>query len=218
MNILVTGDAARWQALQQRNFSGCNTLYQAAIDHIDLTAYTMVIDLSLDDTPGNASHYAQYPETMVLGNVVKTSLQAITKHYNAGNIIGCNWLPGFGHMLVLEVSCSHAALWEKWRAMAGMLQWAYERVEDLPGMVTPRVVSMIINEAYFTVEEGTASREDIDMAMKLGTNYPFGPFEWSTKIGLDQVYGILQAVQAATGLARYAICPLLAAEAFTIKS
>ncbi len=217
MNILVTGDAARWQALQQRNFSGHTLHYEAFTDRTDLSAYALVIDLSLDDTPDNAASYAQYPDTPVLANVVKTSLQALAGKYNARHIIGCNWLPGFLHMPVLEVSCADAALWEKWQGIAPALGWDYARVEDLPGMVTPRVVSMIINEAYFTAAEGTASREDIDLAMKLGTNYPFGPFEWSEKIGLDQVYGILQAVKAATGLPRYEICPLLAEEAQTLN-
>ncbi len=41
---------------------------------------------------------------------------------------------------------------------------------------------MIINEAYFTAAEGHRFAEDIDISMKLDTNYPFGPFEWSKKI------------------------------------
>ena len=76
-------------------------------------------------------------------------------------------------------------------------------------MVSPRVICMIINEAYFTFEEGTASREDIDLAMKLGTNYPFGPFEWADKIGLANVCKLLKAVYEDTGDARYKLCPLL---------
>ena len=50
---------------------------------------------------------------------------------------------------------------------------------------------MIINEAYYTVQEGTASREDIDLGMKLGTNYPMGPFEWSQAWGLNNIYELL---------------------------
>jgi 3-hydroxybutyryl-CoA dehydrogenase len=72
---------------------------------------------------------------------------------------------------------------------------------------------MIINEAYYTVEEGTATRADVDLAMKLGTNYPYGPFEWSQKIGLGSVYDVLLAVYEATHDERYLICPLLKQEA-----
>ncbi|HRG10176.1 MAG TPA: 3-hydroxyacyl-CoA dehydrogenase family protein, partial [Cyclobacteriaceae bacterium] len=60
--------------------------------------------------------------------------------------------------------------------------------------MTPRVICMIINEAYFTVEEGTATREDVDLAMKLGTNYPLGPFEWTEKIGLQNIVNVLDTV------------------------
>jgi 3-hydroxybutyryl-CoA dehydrogenase len=68
---------------------------------------------------------------------------------------------------------------------------------------------MIINEACYTVQEGTATIADIDTAMKLGTNYPFGPFEWANKIGVKHVYETLLAVYTDTNDERYKICPLL---------
>ena len=46
---------------------------------------------------------------------------------------------------------------------------------------------MIINEAHFAFDEQLSSREEIDVAMKLGTGYPYGPFEWAEKIGIQQV-------------------------------
>ena len=51
---------------------------------------------------------------------------------------------------------------------------------------------MIINEAYFTLEENVSTKEEIDIAMKLGTNYPYGPFEWSKKIGLKNIADLLK--------------------------
>ncbi len=47
------------------------------------------------------------------------------------------------------------------------------------GFIFPRTIVQIINEAYFALEEGVASKEDINRAMKFGVNYPKGPFEWS---------------------------------------
>ena len=85
----------------------------------------------------------------------------------------------------------------------------YRIVEDQVGMVTPRVVSMIINEAYYTVEEGTATKEDINVAMKLGTRYPAGPFEMANSIGITHVYELLKALSGSTGDERYKICSLL---------
>jgi 3-hydroxybutyryl-CoA dehydrogenase len=64
-------------------------------------------------------------------------------------------------------------------------------VPDVPGFVSARVVSMIINEAYFALAEEVSTKQEIDTAMKLGTNYPFGPFEWSERIGLNNIGELL---------------------------
>lgn len=51
---------------------------------------------------------------------------------------------------------------------------------------------MIINEAYFTLGESVSSENEIDIAMKLGTNYPYGPFEWARLIGLRNIHSLLE--------------------------
>jgi 3-hydroxybutyryl-CoA dehydrogenase len=71
------------------------------------------------------------------------------------------------------------------------LEWSFQFVPDIPGMISARIIAMIINEAYYTFEDGVSSKKEIDIAMKLGTNYPFGPFEWSEKIGLKNIYDLL---------------------------
>lgn len=65
-------------------------------------------------------------------------------------------------------------------------------VKDEPGFISARVIAMIINEAYFALEQNVSSKDEIDTAMKLGTNYPFGPFEWALKIGKRNVLDLLQ--------------------------
>ncbi len=67
----------------------------------------------------------------------------------------------------------------------------------------PRIISQIINEAYFAKEENLASNEDIDKAMLYGVNYPLGPFDWASKIGLDKVALVLRELYQATGDNRY---------------
>jgi 3-hydroxybutyryl-CoA dehydrogenase len=67
------------------------------------------------------------------------------------------------------------------------LEW----LPDEPGFVTPRVISMIINEAFISLNEGVSSKEEIDTAMKMGTSYPYGPFEWCEKIGLKNISQLL---------------------------
>lgn len=69
-------------------------------------------------------------------------------------------------------------------------------VSDQPGFVSARIISMIINEAYFALDGTISTKSEIDTAMKYGTNYPYGPFAWAEKIGLGRVYGLLQRLAA----------------------
>jgi 3-hydroxybutyryl-CoA dehydrogenase len=87
------------------------------------------------------------------------------------------------------------------------LDWEYLLVPDIVGMITPRVIAMIINEAYFALHDGVSSEEEIDIAMRLGTNYPYGPFEWSRKIGIAKVYDLLMQLSQIDQ--RYSPAPLL---------
>jgi 3-hydroxybutyryl-CoA dehydrogenase len=66
-----------------------------------------------------------------------------------------------------------------------------------------------MNEAAYAVGEGVASVRDIDIAMKLGTNYPKGPLKWVDEIGLDVVFNILKSLDASLGDERYRPAPLL---------
>ena len=84
-----------------------------------------------------------------------------------------------------------------------------EVVQDEVGLVFPRILSMIINEAAFSLIEGIASAEDIDEAMKKGTNYPLGPLEWAEKVGIDDVYAVLSGLYRQLGEERYRPASLL---------
>ena len=77
------------------------------------------------------------------------------------------------------------------------------RVKDTPGLTFPRILSLIINEAARSLEEGVASAEEIDVAMRLGVNYPQGPLKWADQIGLDEVLAVLEGLQRETGEDRY---------------
>ena len=90
-------------------------------------------------------------------------------------------------------------------------------VQDRVGMVLPRILCQIINEAMFAVQQDVALPKDIDTAMRLGMNYPSGPIEWGERIGFNQVYAVLKALHADLGEERYRICPLLKEIAATGK-
>lgn len=85
----------------------------------------------------------------------------------------------------------------------------FTKVPDRAGLVFPRILSMIINEAVQVYSENIAKKEDIDTAMKLGTNYPFGPLEWADKLGIDFVYDTLVSLQKYFGEDRYRPHPTL---------
>ena len=89
----------------------------------------------------------------------------------------------------------------------GALQYQYTSVKDEPGFVAARVISMIINEAYFALEENVSTKEEIDIAMKLGTNYPYGPFEWAEKIGISNIKALLNKLSETDS--RYTVCETL---------
>lgn len=95
------------------------------------------------------------------------------------------------------------------------LGWKYLKVADEPGLVAARVICMIINEAYFALGEDVSTKDEIDLAMKLGTNYPFGPFEWSEKIGLKKIYDLLKRL--AKKDIRYTIAPEMEKEVMLLN-
>jgi len=220
MRILVVGDAQHYSALLMKGgLNGQQVRHVTTPERVEsLQDYQLVIDLIMDDHPQHAKLYARFPEVPVLAGIVKTSLAAIMNDYpfsQGFNLIGCNWLPGFTEMPVTEVSVLDDEQLVVLKDIMTQLGWQFEIVKDTVGMVTPRVVCMIINEAYMAAEEGTASRADINTAMRLGTNYPLGPFEWSERIGVKNVHDVLSAVYAETGNERYKVSPLLAREAKT---
>jgi len=88
-----------------------------------------------------------------------------------------------------------------------------EWVPDIPGLISARVIAMIINEAYFALNENVSTKEEINIAMKLGTNYPYGPFEWAEKIGLKNIFELLNNMAKTTK--RYEPSALLTKEAFS---
>ena len=82
-------------------------------------------------------------------------------------------------------------------------------IKEAPGFITSRINAMIGNEAFYMLQEGVASAEDIDKALKLGLNHPMGPFELVDLIGLDTRLHILEHLHKTLG-EKFRPCPLLA--------
>ncbi len=133
-----------------------------------------------------------------------------TPHWPA-HFIRINGWPGFLQRPLLEACIKDPCLQSKAEALLAVFNKKAVWVSDIPGFLSARVLAAIINEAYLSLEEGVSSREDIDTAMKLGTNYPMGPFEWSEKIGKSRIYVLLN--EMAENNKRYQPASLLKKEA-----
>ncbi len=95
------------------------------------------------------------------------------------------------------------------KAYFGALGYPVVQLPDTPGGVGFRVLALLVNEAVSALAEGLASQEDIDTAMKLGTNYPLGPLEWGEVLGLENLLVGLSGLHNELGEDRYRPHPLL---------
>jgi 3-hydroxybutyryl-CoA dehydrogenase len=216
MNILVVGNT---ENLDECRAKFGDHRYTLESDHREAERFVagsdLVFDFIIDEEPFQVEIYQEKPTARVFLNTAKISLAELSNladHKIKAHVFGFNGLPTFVNREVLEVCRLDAAHEAELAAICDKLNTRYLVVDDRVGMVTPRIICMIINEAYYTVQEGTATREDIDKAMKLGTNYPYGPFEWCNRIGIKHVYELLEAVYEDTHDERYKICPLLKKE------
>jgi 3-hydroxybutyryl-CoA dehydrogenase len=83
------------------------------------------------------------------------------------------------------------------------------QIDDSHGLVVMRTVAQLAAVAADTVGQGIAAAEDVDTAMRLGTNYPSGPLEWADRIGLDRVATVLRNLRAGFGEDRYRVPSLM---------
>jgi 3-hydroxybutyryl-CoA dehydrogenase len=134
--------------------------------------------------------------------------------------LGCEDVAVFDRALILPVVPGTALAYalapsagEHWRAQApawlASLGFAPQQLADAPGLVVARTLAMLINEAADAVLQGVCTVEGADAAMKLGVNYPAGPFEWLSRWSAREVIAVLEALDAEYRGERYRVSPWL---------
>jgi len=151
------------------------------------------IDLDFINEPGRVDILRRLLPGLVLVNAVVSTLEEI-----GSPLVRINGWPGFLERPIHELVVSNELPADRLKEIKDQLTGLYKKlgreyrlVPDTPGMISGRILATIINEAYFTWEEEVSTREEIDVAMKLGTNYPLGPFEWGGRIGLEKLADLL---------------------------
>lgn len=182
--------------------AGAEAVFVDSIDKAPADA-NIIIDLLFENEPARVAALAQWLPRPVIINSVTATLAQVGQPF-----IRLNAWQGFLQHPILEIAALPAQE-SAVREVFAQLGWQYRLVPDIAGLVSARVIAMIINEAWFTFGDGISTREEIDTAMKSGTNYPYGPFEWSAKIGLQNIGGLLTAMRLADS--RYEIAPALQA-------
>lgn len=170
---------------------------------------TIVFDVG-DGTTDRAEVLAQLDsllgeETVFLVDAYATDLRAAAQRLrHPARLVGYGILGSLGGQSAVEVvdadACSDDAL--------VLAQEVFEAigkgvvlVADVPGLFLGRMVGSIVNEAVMAVHGEVATPDDIDVAMRLGTNYPIGPIAWGREIGGARIARILQRLAASEGSA-----------------
>jgi 3-hydroxybutyryl-CoA dehydrogenase len=152
------------------------------------------------------------PDTILASNTSSFSVTEISSvTYRAKKCVGMHFFNPVHKMKLLEVVRALDTDDDTIATVATVGKHMGKEVvviKESPGFITSRVNAMIGNEAFYMLQEGIASAEDIDKALKLGLNHPMGPFELVDLVGLDTRLHILEYLHKALG-EKYRPAPLL---------
>ncbi|MBL8940252.1 MAG: 3-hydroxybutyryl-CoA dehydrogenase [Archangium sp.] len=139
-----------------------------------------------------------------------TRIASATKRPDA--VIGMHFMNPVPIMQLVEIirgAATSDATYATTKALAEKMGKTTVVSKDFPGFIVNRILIPMLNEACFALHEGLASPQDIDTAMKLGTNQPMGPLTLADFIGLDTVLAIAKVLHEGLGDDKYRPSPLL---------
>jgi 3-hydroxybutyryl-CoA dehydrogenase len=200
MRVIILANVEQQEEIASKNTaSGADLVFLKSTGEAHTYGAAEALFFLLPEPPDPASIPSGIKAVFV--NSVTETLQE--KQWPA-NFSRINGWPGFLKRKTWEVVSNDTAGSHK---ILDSLQWSSVFVKDEPGFVAGRVISMIINEAFFALEEGISTAVEMDLAMKLGTRYPLGPFEWLDLIGIQNIYRLLTCLSVKDK--RYSVAPLL---------
>ena len=145
------------------------------------------------------------PETVIFVDAYATDIPALAKRLrHPERIVGFGVLGSLARQDAIEIVDAENTSDDALELAQELFEAIGKRVvlvEDHPGLFLGRTIGSIVNEAVCAVQEDVASPDDIDLAMRLGTNYPLGPIAWGREIGGDRIVRILQRLAGAEGAA-----------------
>ena len=139
-----------------------------------------------------------------------TRIAAATKRPDA--VIGMHFMNPVPVMQLVELirgAATSDATFDRTRSLSQAMGKTVVTSRDYPGFIVNRILIPMLNEAAYALMEGLGTAEDIDTAMKLGTNQPMGPLQLADFIGLDTVLFIAEVMHRGLGDPKYRPCPLL---------
>lgn len=210
----------RVQLLTDLKYRSVFTAYFSSVAGMELVSDTpdLVVDTAFLKPEPKIVHLREiFPALPIVTNTLCATATTIWhKMGEKARVVGIPMLPHyFDRQPQLEYSVpyrrdssTHEAP-EIFLPFLSLLGKRCERINDSIGGIFPRTLAMIVNEAAFAVQEGVATPQDIDTAMKLGTNYPKGPLAWCDEVGAEAVVAILDALAKENGSERYRVATLL---------
>jgi 3-hydroxybutyryl-CoA dehydrogenase len=198
---------------------------EAALSHLHahgslkaLAGASFVVEAVTEDESLKRSLFQKLDEVTARGCILasNTSSISITRLGAATQrperVVGMHFMNPVPVMQLVEVIRGAATSDDTYETVLALAQKLGKTVvtsRDFPGFLVNRILMPMINEAVFALFEGVGKAEDIDLAMKLGTNHPMGPLALADLIGLDTTLAILEVLHENLGDPKYRACPLL---------
>ncbi len=184
----------------------------------DLKGVDLVVEAATENPSLKFSLFKQLDEVCSAETILATNTSSISitliaaQTKRPGKVAGMHFMNPVPLMKLVEGIRAIQTTDETFsavKAAAEKMGKTFVSVKDIPGFAVNRVLMPMINEAIQTVYEGITTVEDLDTAMKLGTNQPMGPLTLADFIGLDTCLAIMKVLHEGLGDSKYRPSPLL---------